>query len=154
MLNKGHPQYTYSMILVPFQLIFCIMKTMQNLFSYGKPNDIKDLFEQRKCHFDSHFLRHTIKFQIPLVKSIRLSSSPIYAFPSVYNNFPYEFKEIMERSIFLEKLFCHYSNGFKNEKCKKRFCQFCDISSYYERIRSFYSTALTKSHDYYRYGLS
>ena len=55
-------------------------------------------------------------FQIPLIKSIMLSSSPIFTFPSVFNHFPEHFKEIMERKDFREKLDMKHNAAYQHER--------------------------------------
>ena len=122
---------------------------MQNVLSYGKPKDIRDLFEEKSYDLDVHFLRYCTSFQIPLVRSIKLSSSPIYVFPSTFNKFPHPFKEIVERRIFLEKLDEHYVKYFENDNCKKKYCKFCNAKLYYERLKSFYSSP--KTYEYFKY---
>ena len=81
-----------------------ILKTMQSLYSYDKPRDLKMYFEQKTYDHEIHFLRHRVRFDVPLIKSTRLSCSPIFAFPNIYNSFPDDFIHILERKLFLEKL--------------------------------------------------
>ena len=115
-----------------------IIQTMQNIYSYRKPKDLVGYFDVRCDHENIYFLRATIRFEIPLIRSIRLSSSPIYYFATVYNRFPGEFKDNLDRHTFLDKLWEYYCTKYPSEDCDKTFCKFCDAKAYKERIRSFY----------------
>ena len=67
-----------------------IMKIMQGIHSYRKPREIVDFFNI--THVSHHYnFRETLAFQIPLIKSARLSSLPIYYVPFVFNQFPENF---------------------------------------------------------------
>ena len=67
-----------------------IMKIMQGIHSYRKPREIVDFFNI--THVSHHYnFRETLAFQIPLIKSARLSSLPIYYVPFVFNHFPENF---------------------------------------------------------------
>ena len=127
-----------------------IMKIMQGIHSYRKPRDIVDFFNITYVNHQYNF-RETLAFQIPLIKSIRLSSSPIFTFPFVFNHFPENFKEIMERKDFREKLDMYYINRFKNPNCIKRNCKFCHYFVYKMKQLNFAISYSSKSYSFFKY---
>jgi hypothetical protein len=128
-----------------------VIEIMQSIHSSYKYKDIREFFEEKHNDFDMHFLRQRVRFQIPLVRSIRLSSSPIYSLPSIYNNFPHDFKESFDQKFFLEKLEEHYVQDFIIDNCRKKICKLCNSKKYYDRIKTFY--APPKYYDFHRYGM-
>ena len=127
-----------------------IMKIMQGIHSYRKPREIVDFFNITYVSHQYNF-RETLAFQIPLIKSIRLSSSPIFTFPFVFNHFPEHFKEIMERKDFREKLDMYYIDRFKNPNCIKRNCKFCHYFDYKMKQLNFAISYSSKSYSFFKY---
>ena len=128
-----------------------IIKTMHELHSYGKPKEIKEYFFKAKDISIEHSynLRDIARFEMPLLKSIRLSSSPIFNFVFVFNSFPHDFKAIMEHKTFIEKHIEYYNSKIPSENCSKKFCKICDHRAFKDRMIQFYS--LPKTYNYQRY---
>ena len=144
-INLFHDLGTYPIdVLLEIE----IMKTLQNIDSYGKPKSLIRFFDKNVNYF-YYNLRYVSRFNIPLVRSIRLSSSPIYAFPSFYNRFPEEFKDIKERNIFLEYLSDYYSKNTFNNDCQKKYCKLCKYKEFIAKIKLYYTQPETP--DYFRY---
>ena len=107
-------------------------------------------------YFDNKYVEHayslrdTLTFHIPLIKSVRLASAPIFSFPFIFNHFPEPFKEIMERKIFNENLEKYYNDNYFETKCKKKLCKICDLAEYKKRQLS-YALNFSRYFAYHQY---
>ena len=126
-----------------------IMKIMQGIHSYRKPREIVDFFNITHVSHQYNF-RETLAFQIPLIRSIRLSSSPIYYFPFVFNHFPENFKNIMERQDFREALDMYYINRLENPNCRKKYCKFCHYFEYKMKQLNYATSYSAKSYSFFK----
>ena len=127
-----------------------MMKIMQGIHSYRKPREIVDFFNITHVSHQYNF-RETLAFQIPLIRSIRLSSSPIYYFPFVFNHFPENFKNIMERQDFREALDMYYINRLENPNCRKKYCKFCHYFEYKMKQLNYATSYSAKSYSFFKY---
>ena len=143
--------YFHDLGILPLdvQLEKDIIKFLQNIHSYGEPKDLVEYFEVKVSSEVPYNLRDCLKFKLPLVKSIRLSSSPIFSYPFIFNKFSGDFKFVMERKDFLEKLELYFSRFISSKDCKKAFCKICNRKLYLERISRFYTQP--KTYNYHRY---
>ena len=122
-----------------------IMKLMHNIYSYHKPEFLANTWTLKAIKHN-YLLRSPIQFDIPLVRSIRLSSMPQFKFPSVFNSFPGDFQCIMEREDFLTRLYKYYFAKYKIDNCSKRFCKYCSYDLWKKQklsLRSFSSKPLS-----------
>ena len=106
-----------------------VLKTMHNVYSYNHPKEFAEYWSTN-AFLHEYSLRYSIRFDLPLVKSIRLSQLPLFKFAQIYNNFPEDFKTIMERKEFVSKLEDFYGKQFKNESCNNLFCRMCSYESW------------------------
>ena len=102
---------------------------MHNVYSYNHPKEFAEYWSTN-AFLHEYSLRYLIRFDLPLVKSIRLSQLPLFKFAQIYNNFPEDFKTIMERKEFVSKLEDFYGKQFKNESCNNLFCRMCSYESW------------------------
>ena len=100
-----------------------------NVYSYNHPKEFAEYWSTN-AFLHEYSLRYSIRFDLPLVKSIRLSQLPLFKFAQIYNNFPEDFKTIMERKEFVSKLEDFYGKQFKNESCNNLFCKMCSYESW------------------------
>ena len=126
-----------------------ILKIMHNIHSYRKPPELARFFSSRIVSHQYEF-RDTLAFHTPLIKSIRLSATPIYSFPYIFNHFKENFKEIMERSIFTEKMMNYYAAKLPSNFCTKRFCKFCDYDKFI-KYRNSFACSTSKMLNYHVY---
>ena len=108
----------------------------QSVHSYRKPIEIAHFFNYKHITHPYNF-RENLVFDIPLIRSVRLSCSPIFSFPFTFNHFPENFKEIMERKDFMEKLDLFYISKFPNLNCNKNPCKFCHYFEFKKRQLQF-----------------
>jgi hypothetical protein len=124
-----------------------ILKFMQNIHSYRRPKEFKDFWEVSVN--EQYYLRNSNRFKIPLVKSVRLSYLPQFKFAEIFNNFPEDFKWILERKDFLLHLEDYYHEKYKYNDCRKKFCKICSFDAWKKRNESFIT--FPKTLDYLRY---
>ena len=122
-----------------------ILKTMQSVHSYSKPKEIAHFFKYKHVTHPYNF-RENLVFDIPLIRSVRLSCSPIFSFPFTFNHFPENFKEIMERKEYMEKLDLFHISKFPNLYCNKNLCKFCHYFQFKKRQLQFAQIILKSSH--------
>ena len=100
-----------------------ILKFMHNIYSYKKPIEFVDFWPLKSTY--NYLLRPHTRFYTPLVKSVRLSHMPQFQFAQIFNNFPNDFKLIMERTDFINSLEEFYHDRYKSSTCNKTLCKFC-----------------------------
>ena len=120
---------------------------MQNLYSYRKPEVLKGFWEVFSK--DCYPLRFAQSFRLPFVKSVRLSQLPQFKFASVFNQFPEDFKWILEKTEFLEKLRDYYHHKYSNNDCNKRICKICSYKLWKEEQQKHFT--ILKSAKYVTY---
>ena len=96
---------------------------MHNIYSYKKPIEFVDFWPLKSTY--NYLLRPHTRFYTPLVKSVRLSHMPQFQFAQIFNNFPDNFKLIMERTDFINHLEEFYHDRYKSSTCNKTLCKFC-----------------------------
>ena len=96
---------------------------MHNIYSYKKPIEFVDFWPLKSTY--NYLLRPHTRFYTPLVKSVRLSHMPQFQFAQIFNNFPDNFKLIMERTDFINHLEEFYPDRYKSSTCNKTLCKFC-----------------------------
>ena len=124
-----------------------ILKFMHNIYSYKKPKELVDFWPLTISN--DYLLRSSIRFQLPLVKTVRLSYMPQFKFPSLFNNFPADFKLILERSDFNHYLEEFYHKKYSSMNCKKTFCKFCAFNEW--KLHKAKYAISHKSYSYIRY---
>ena len=109
-----------------------IIKLMHGIYSYKKPEFLSQIWKMKFIKHN-YSLRNPLQFEVPLVKSIKLSSLPQFQFPTIFNNFPGDFQYIMERKDFLIRLDKYYSIKYKIDKCSKTLCKYCSYEEWKKR---------------------
>ena len=125
-----------------------ILKFMHNIYSYGKPPDFKTAWEVTIKNID-YPLRNYLNFKSPLVKSIRVSQLPQFKFAEIFNQFPKDFKWIMEGKTFLDNLREYYHLKYKIPECQKKFCRNCCFEAW--RAEQLKHIKTPKTLNYIRY---
>ena len=120
---------------------------MHNIYSYKKPKELVDFWPLTISN--DYLLRSSIRFQLPLVKTVRLSYMPQFKFPSLFNNFPGDFKFTLERSDFYHHLEEYYNKKYLLINCKKIFCKFCAFKEW--KLHKAKYAVCHKSYSYIRY---
>ena len=100
-----------------------ILSFLHKVKFYGLPRLFKDFWtvNYKYCYL----LRDFARFEIPLIKSIRVSHLPQFKFAEIYNNFSGEFKWISERSDLIDKLRNYYHHKYAPSTCTKNICKIC-----------------------------
>ena len=121
---------------------------MHDIHSDNIPKEFAKYFRLRYTEH-AFILRDCIRVEIPVIKNLRLSSSPIFKFVCIFNNFSEEFKLLREKKKFILGLNNYYRKKIKSTTCRKRFCRICDPYQFSKRQRSF--LIFGKVYNYYRY---
>ena len=93
-----------------------VLKIMHNIYSYKIPKEFASYWSTSTNTCENGYslrFRYIIRFELPLVKSIRVSQLPLFKFAEIFNNFPKEFKWLPERRVFLLCLEEHYHQEYK-----------------------------------------
>ena len=118
---------------------------------WSKPKQYTDLW---KIEYSSHayYLCEAdyARFNMPLIKSIRISQLPLFKYPEIYNNFPEPFKTTCEVSDFKFALEQYYHKKYPFDRCNYNNCKFCDFNSYINQ-RKKYFTSVPKVSSYKKY---
>ena len=122
---------------------------MHNVYSYNLPKTFSDYWSTKHV-FHQYHLRDVVRFDYPLVKSLRVGNLPLFKFPEIYNNFPGDFKSLRERKDFLLQLDMFYYTDYKISNCNKKYCRICLYQSWIEHKLNFI-TSQFRSLDYVRY---
>ena len=110
-----------------------VLKIMHNIYSYKIPKEFASYWSTstNTCEYGySLRFRYITRFELPLVKSIRVSQLPLFKFAEIYNNFPKDLKLIMERKDFVRELEYFYNNQFQNINCINKFCKMCSYETW------------------------
>ena len=119
--NENCIEFFHELGTLPVDLLLekHIIKTMNLIYPHRKPQELLQYFPLKTLNH-GHDIRQNETFFVPLIKSKRLSCAPIYAYPSIFNQFLPEFKMIFEYQEFIEQLELHYINLFQSKNCSKK----------------------------------
>ena len=125
-----------------------IIKLMHKIYLHNSPSHMSSYFSLKNYHH-SYLLRKNTRYEIPLIKSIRLTTCPIFQYAITFNNFPLDIKFSWDRSHFLEQINNFFYSDYKSDECTKQFCKICDPVSYKMKQRSYICSPFTP--EYYHY---
>ena len=128
----------HDLAILPLKdaLQYKIINFMNKYVSYGKPDCVAGNWTDRQRFCDYNFRDDTEIF-VPRLKSDRIARHPLFSFATTFNNFPEEYKSILEREDFLRE---HKKHFFKKQDfnvCEKPLCKICDEEGVRERIFNF-----------------
>ena len=153
--NENCIEFFHELGTLPVDLLLekHIIKTMNLIYPHRKPQELLQYFPLKTLNH-GHDIRQSETFFVPLIKSKRLSCAPIYAYPSIFNQFLPEFKMIFEYHEFLEQLELHYINLFQSKNCSKKIiCKYCSYKDFKKRRQQYRENFIKPNCDYHRYNI-
>ena len=116
-----------NVLPITLLLQFEILKFMQYLDSYHKPNFFLQTWKSVGEVTNNYALRNSEDYYVPRLTKVEFERHPLYFFPNIWNKLDKSLN-IMERKDFLKQLKAHFMDSLKNE-CDIPNCHIC-ISNY------------------------
>ena len=136
--RKSCDTFFHDLSILPLNVLLQkrILEIMHGIYTYGKPKEMSSWFKV-KLSDTNYNIRNVLRFEIPIVKSQRLSSSPIFYFCAYFNETEFDSKAESDKKVFKYELEKYFFQSLANSQCKKEFCKVCRPEEYYTRPRHF-----------------